>query len=123
MTAPTAAPPRVGVHIAEDIDYYAAPVGDEEIVAEERRHFADGTWSAYLLCTVVECPHCGHHYTTDALGGVVVDTTSLVDAIVWADDPSLADADDYLHEQIRDLIDTEQANPTPPTEWVPLPVP
>ncbi len=121
MTAPTAAPSRVGVHIAEDLDYYAAPLGDPEIVAEERGHFADGTWTAYLLCTVVECPHCGHRHTTDALGGVVVDTTSLVGSIVWADDPRLADTDDYLHEQIRDLIHTEQTNPTPPTEWVPLP--
>ena len=25
---------RVGVHIAEDTDYYLSPVGDEEIVAE-----------------------------------------------------------------------------------------
>jgi hypothetical protein len=121
MTAPTAAPPRVGVHIAEDLDYYASPVGDPEIVAEERRHFADGTWTAYLLCTVVECPHCGRRYTTDVLGGVAVDTTSLVDSIVRADDPQLADAEDCLSVQIRDLIHTEQANPTPPTEWVPLP--
>jgi len=112
---------RVGVHIAEDSDYYLSPLGDEEIVVEERARFAAGRWTPYLLTTVVECPHCGHRYATDTLGGVVADTTSLLDSIVWADDPTLADATDYLHAQIRDLIDTEQAAPTPPTSWIPLP--
>jgi len=121
MPAPTATPSRVGVHIAEDSDYYASPIGDPEIITKERRHFADGTWTAYQLCTVVECPHCGQHAMTDALGGVVVDTTPLVDTIVWAGDPALTDTDDYLSERIRELIETEQANPTPPTEWMPLP--
>jgi hypothetical protein len=122
MPTVTETPTRIGIHIAEDCDYYLSPIGDAEIVADERAHFADGTWTPYLLTTVVECAHCGHRYTTDSLGGVVAETTSLVDSIVWADDPSLADADaDYLRAQIRDLIHAEQTTRTAPDYWVALP--
>ncbi|WP_322750978.1 MULTISPECIES: hypothetical protein [unclassified Frankia] len=122
MSTITATATRVGVYLIEDQEYYRSPLGDAEVVADEHAHFADGTWSAYLLMTVVECPHCGQLYTTDSLGGVVVDTTTLVDSVVWADDPSLGRTadDDYLTGQIRELIQAEQDSPTPPAVWVPL---
>jgi hypothetical protein len=112
-----AAPVRVGVRITEDHAYYRSPIGESEILAEEHAHFTNGTWAAYQLTTVVECPHCGHRYGTDVLGGQVVEKTSLVDSIVWADDPWLAaDSDDYLAASIRSVIGIEQDNPTPPMQ-------
>jgi hypothetical protein len=113
---------RIGVYIDDDHDYYLSPIGDLDVITEERAHFADGTWSAYQLVTVVECPYCDHRYSTEVLGGVVVETTALAGSIVWANDPSLRDnAADYLTMQIRDLIAAEREDPTPAAAWLPLP--
>jgi hypothetical protein len=121
MPSTTATPTRVGVYIAHDQDYYHSRLGDPDVIADERSHIANGSWSAYVLMTVVECPHCGRLFITDSLGGVVVDTTTLAGSVVWDDDPSLGQADvDYLSWQIHGLIQIERAHPTPPAGWVPL---
>ncbi|WP_261569151.1 hypothetical protein [Frankia gtarii] len=113
---------RTGVYIDDDHDYYLSPVGNLNVITEERAHFADGTWAAYRLTTVVECPHCDHRYSTDVLGGVVVETTALAGSVVWADDGFLrGNPADYLAMQIRDLIAQEREDPTPATAWLPLP--
>jgi len=113
---------RIGVYIDDDHDYYLCPVTDLHVIGEERAHFADGTWSAYVLTTVVECPQTGRRYRTDVLGGVVVDTTGRAGSIVWADDLFLREnPSDFLARQVRDLIDQEREDPTPSTAWLPLP--
>lgn len=113
---------RIGVYIDDDHDYYLSPAGDLDVITEEQAHFADGTWSAYLLTTVVECPHCDHRYSTDVLGGVVAETTTLAGSIVWADDLFLRENPaDYLAMQIRDLVAQEREEPTPAMAWLPLP--
>jgi hypothetical protein len=112
---------RIGVYIDDDHDYYLSPVGDLDVITEERAHFADGTWAAYQLTTVVACPHCDRRYSTDVLGGVVVETTALAGSIVWADDVFLRENPaDYLAMQIRDLIEQEREEPTPAVAWLPL---
>ncbi len=112
---------RIGVYIDDDHDYYLSPIGDPDVIAEERARFADGTWAAYLLMTVVECPHCERRYSTDVLGGVVVEPTALAGSIVWADDVFLREnAADYLAMQVRDLIAAEREQPTPAVAWMPL---
>ncbi|MCM3883142.1 hypothetical protein [Frankia sp. R82] len=113
---------RIGVYIDDDHDYYLPPDGDLNVTVEEREHFANGTWSAYALITVVECPHCDRRYRTDVLGGVVAETTGLAGSIVWADDLFLREHPaDYLARQIRDLIAQEREDPTPATARLPLP--
>ncbi len=113
---------RIGVYIDDDHDYYLSPLGDLGVIVEERAHFADGTWSAYVLTTVVQCPHCGRWSGTDAVGGVVVETTALAGSIVGADDPYLRESpSDYLAMYIRDLIAQEREDPSPVADWMPLP--
>jgi hypothetical protein len=113
---------RIGVYLDDDHDYYRSPVGDLDVITGERARFADGTWSAYVLVTVVECPHCDRRYSTDVLGGVVAESSALAGSIVWADDPFLRDNPaDYLAMLIRDLIAEEREDPTPVAAWLPLP--
>ncbi|CAO5187599.1 conserved hypothetical protein [Frankia sp. AiPs1] len=111
LADPTA---RIGVFIDDDFDYYLSQAGDLDVITEEREHFADGTWSAYVLTTVVQCPCCARRYRTDGRGGVVVETTALAGSIVWADDEFLlTNPADYLAVQIRDLIAQEREDPAP----------
>ncbi|KLL09880.1 MULTISPECIES: hypothetical protein [Protofrankia] len=113
---------RIGVYIDDDHDYYLSPAGDLDVIVEERAHFVAGTWAAYQLTTVVQCPHCDRRYATDVLGGVVVETTALAGSIVWADDVFLRENPaGYLALQIRDLIAAEREDPSPATAWWPLP--
>ncbi|KPM56973.1 hypothetical protein ACG83_03940 [Frankia sp. R43] len=113
---------RIGVYIDDDHDYYLSPVGDLDVITEERDRFADGTWAAYVLTIVVECPHCDRRYSTDVLGGVVVETSAWAGSIVWSDDPFLRENPaDYLTMQIRELIAQERDAPTPVSAWLPLP--
>lgn len=102
----------LGIKIEVDQEYCSSPIGEQDIIDEERQRFADGTWTPYGLIVVSKCEACGCVAKTSTdVWGVVVDTTTLVDSVVWEGSPDIA-GEDYLAVMARELIDQERADPT-----------
>lgn len=114
---------RIGVRIVADGDYVPGGDDDENAkyakndteraeyrghAAAERAKFADGTWSAYGLVAVHECPVSGCDDTHDgitAAWSVVVPTTTLAGCVVW--DPAEV-TDDDLRLSVVEIITEER---------------